>query len=430
MALIAVLLLLMTMSGLAAALAINSNTETLIARNHQTAAQARAAAEAGLSHAVALVISDLQDWESTCATLTLAMSGLLASGGCLPEFDDLDTPQLLRDLTGYTTGLPETAVTYEARVLDEDHPDRGLSTADITTILEDNDEESDANEKIVVRAIGNAGGSAIATIEATIAPLELPAIVTEDSLTIVGSVAVGGTTGGVHTNTDMTFSGNAAQVVGECTASGVTTGSPAVGNCSGGAPSVTIPDVQASDYVSKADYTLHTGGTYSIGSGSPVTCANPCLGAWRWESNEWRVTSQGNLTPTDGTYYVETDVTISGSPGSVATPVQMSIIAEGSINISGSPVLTPDSPGLLFVTDEDLSLGGNLTANFAEALMLVREQVGIAGNVAIAGQLMVQNAASVSTLVTTNGINGNVTITYNGSLDGKFVTVSAWRLVP
>ena len=55
-ALIGVLLLLMMMSALVAALGVSARTETLVARNHQSAAQATAAAEAGLSHAVQVAI--------------------------------------------------------------------------------------------------------------------------------------------------------------------------------------------------------------------------------------------------------------------------------------------------------------------------------------------------------------------------------------
>ncbi|MBI4264798.1 MAG: hypothetical protein HY657_10510 [Acidobacteria bacterium] len=431
MALIAVLLLLMTMSGLAAALAINSNTETLIARNHQTAAQARAAAEAGLSHAVELAIDYLQDWETTTdpdtgmpfVSASAAMSNLLEGDGSLEDLGLDDVPQLLGSLVD---------VSYEVRVLDDDDPERGLSPTDITTILENNEEDLDANTKIIVRAVGRASGNAVATVEATIAPRELPAILTNDDLMFKGNITVTAPVGNpaVHTNADLDFEGGTVSITGDCTSSGDTDGSPTVGTCGEGEPNISVPDVRASDYLSKAGYTLHTGGMYSIGNGSPVPCANPCLGAWRWESNEWRVTAQGNLTPWTGTYYSETAVTISGSPGSALSPVQMTLIAKGSINISGSPYLQPDTSGLLLVTDQDLSIGGNMTATASEALIVVREQLDIGGNASIAGQILVQDAATVSTLVTANSLHGNITLTYTGSLDNKFLAVSAWRLVP
>ncbi len=53
-ALILVLFVLMMMSALTAALTVSGQTETLISRNQRSGAQAQAAAEAGLNHAVEL----------------------------------------------------------------------------------------------------------------------------------------------------------------------------------------------------------------------------------------------------------------------------------------------------------------------------------------------------------------------------------------
>src|SRR5688500_9890562 len=112
MALVAVMLLLMTISALGAALAISSTTETMIARNHQTAAEARAAAEAGLSHAAALTLDFLQDSPATYATPTLAMTALILDTS-LAGIDVLETGV---DLSGPT-------IRYEATVLDDDDED-------------------------------------------------------------------------------------------------------------------------------------------------------------------------------------------------------------------------------------------------------------------------------------------------------------------
>ena len=45
----------------------------------------------------------------------------------------------------------------------------------------------------------------------------------------------------------------------------------------------------------------------------------------------------------------------------------------------------------------------------------------------IIGQIIVENAASVDGLVTDNEINGNPTITYNGSLGSGVYVVAGWR---
>jgi hypothetical protein len=107
----------------------------------------------------------------------------------------------------------------------------------------------------------------------------------------------------------------------------------------------------------------------------------------------------------------------------------VTIIAEGSINVSAGPTFLPHSPGLLLVTDEDLDMSGSSTfGNDAnEGLILVREQIDIGGNVAIHGQIIVLDAAANSSLVTANRSHGGVSIEYNGSIGNMFYAVTAWR---
>ena len=79
-ALVAVLLLLMMMSALGMALAVNGETETLIARNQIAGMQAQAAAEAGLNHAVEVATEYIFDWKSNgFASIDLAVDAVLAN---------------------------------------------------------------------------------------------------------------------------------------------------------------------------------------------------------------------------------------------------------------------------------------------------------------------------------------------------------------
>ena len=98
-------------------------------------------------------------------------------------------------------------------------------------------------------------------------------------------------------------------------------------------------------------------------------------------------------------------------------PILLTIIAEGNIQISGNPDLRPEPASVLqFVTDKDLSIHGNLGIPLAfEGRILVREQIDFAGNPTLAGQVIVQNVPTVSTLVTNNVVTGSVTLSYNGS---------------
>ena len=56
-----------------------------------------------------------------------------------------------------------------------------------------------------------------------------------------------------------------------------------------------------------------------------------------------------------------------------------------------------------------------------------REQIDFAGNPTLAGQVIVQNVPSVSTLVTNNTVTGSVTLSYNGLIETVAYTVSGWR---
>jgi len=114
---------------------------------------------------------------------------------------------------------------------------------------------------------------------------------------------------------------------------------------------------------------------------------------------------------------------VSGNHG----PVAMTLIAEGSIEINGAPKFTPDTPGVLFVTDEDLVVLGTPGATFNAGVMLAHEQIEIGGNSAINALIMAEDAANVSTLITGNSVHGSVIVTYNGNLNNDFFTVSGWR---
>lgn len=444
MALMSVILVLMMVSGLCAALAISGNTETLIARNHQVAAEARAAAEAGLSHAVEVVIAELQDWETDgLASASAAISGLLdgpdnqtgttADNGSL-EALGIPRPPARRSLAG----LP--GITYEARVFDDDDPDPArdvtLSADDRIRIGEISGQSViDENTRIVVWARGYASGNAVATVEAIVGPVKLPAVVTNNNLTISGSVTLAGTEGGAHSNADLTLSGNPT-ITQDATASGAysTSGSPTIGVASGGGyGEMRLRAVNAENHLSKADFILDVDGTMTTTSNGMTVSCNPCAGAWVHNASGWVIS--GNDNPTGGTYYIEGglaqgNATISGSPGSNATPARISIIAEGSIEISGNPILRPDAPGLLFVTNGDLKINGNPNTVGEEGQVLVHEQLMISGNPALLGQILVENAATDSTLVTSNTISGSGTITYNGTAPATFFAVTAWRRVP
>lgn len=367
-ALVGVLLLLMMMSALAAALGVSGHTETLVARNHQSATQARAAAEAGLNHAVEVVTTYIFQWSSHpegYANADAAVDGLLGNTGLL-------TPEGLTVGATYTlAGAVNTS--YQAFVMDEDDPARGT---DATTLpdaapadQEDGVATTDNNRALIVRAVGTSLNNTVVTLEVHIGPIDLPAIVTNGDFTISGNATIAGTEGDVHSNGSLTISGGSATITGDASASGaLNCASPCsqvAGDETAGAIPLPVPAVRASEYRMYADYLLNSSGqimceaaagcgAYADGAlvcdavADATTCRNTYGWTWNSGSSTWNL-SWNTPTNPDGTYYAETDVSISGSPGDAADPVQITIIAVGSIDISGNPDLAPDTPELLFV---------------------------------------------------------------------------------
>ena len=457
-ALVLVLLALLVVTGLASAMVTSGRTEVLISANQERAAQARAAAEAGLNHGIAVTIAYVQAYQANgFVNASAAMTRLLRG----PDAD----PATLADngsMAALVNGIPfpparivlnaGAGTSYEAWLMDEDNPLRGLSGADHIRVTETGDATLDSNTRITVRAIGYATGGTTATFEATVGPIILPAIVTNDDITISGNPQINGINGGVHSNGNLTISGS-PNIARNATASGdySTSGSPSIGGQSGGGrPNLTIPPVNAADHRGVADLILQADGRMMTQAGLEVcnaavdndACEEVALpaglipgvpaGAARFG---WTYSAAGpswllndNNATFQATYYVEGDASITASPGSALAPLPISIIAEGDIEITGNPRLQPDLPELMFVTNMDLKIAGTFAQPIAfEGQMLVREQLSITGNPTLAGQILVQNVPSVSNLVLTNGISGNPSITYNGVVGTNVFVVTGWR---
>ncbi len=419
-ALLGVLLLLLLMSALAAALGVSGQTETLISRNQRAAAQAQAAAEAGLNHAVELAATYISEWnangfaDADAAIDALLLGPDLASGTVATDADNgsLGTRAGITVAEEIPLGTRLTIAAginadYEAFVMDDE-----------LAPTEDGNAVNDANSTLIVQATGYAKEDGLTeskvVLEALLTPVSLPAVLTNGDLDIWGNVDVSGTGGNVHSNADLDITGNAT-VAGTATASGTYTGDP---GGSGGAPPMPVPAISASDYLTSADFILTSTGTMTDQFGNPLACCNN----WTFNAGEWRVSG----APTTGTYYVQGSVRMTGNAGSPGSPAQFTIIAEDSIDISGTGDIIPDTPGLMFVTDGDLDFSGGRTMH-APGQILVHEQIKLRGNPEIHGQVIVENAASVSTLVTDNSLAGNVDIIYNGGFNSDVFSVSGWR---
>ena len=444
-ALIGVLLLLLIVSVTTVALAVSGRSEIAISRNREMATQAQVAAESGLNHAVDLTLTVLRQWQPNgFATPSAAMTSLLLGPDNLSGTVAADADNGSLEATGIPRPPARVALAgplgaqYEARLYDEDDPARGLTltAADLVRIVENGQLTTDGNTQIVVQAVGYATDGSMTTLEALIVRVDAPAIIANGDLTVQGNPDVVGTNGSVHANADL-YVGGSATVSGNATATGGynESGNPSIGGYSGGAQSTQpVPQVNALDYKPLADYILTSDGKMTDGAGI-VMCdawadANACEAAgYMWVfagANGWTATSVG-ANSDDHTYYAETDLAMTGNMGNNGNPLNITLIAEGNIQIAGNGVLEADTPGLLFVTDKDLKMTGNKDQVGAEALILVHEQLTLLGNASLRGQILIEDAASTSTLVTDNRVGGNAMLTNNGTLLGTGFAVTAWR---
>lgn len=452
-ALVFVLLALLVVSGLGAAMVTSGRTEVMVSVNQERATQARAAAEAGLNHGLSLAINYVRNWQANgFANASAAIDALLAgpdgNAGAAADNGSLVA------LAGGAPTPPARVVlnaaqnaSYEVFVLDEDNPIRGLSAADHARIGEDSVETTDGNTRLVVRATGYASGGTTTVLEATISQMTLPAIVTNDDLVISGNPTVNGTNGSVHSNSNLTISGS-PNIAENATATGnySTSGNPSIGGLSGGGrPNLPIPPVVVAALRPLADFILESDGRMTRRDDGSLVCdasasQNACRDAGygfvyapsggSLGLPQWNINANSAPNAHEKTFYAEGDARISGSPGTAANPLAISIIAEGDIEISGNPDLRPALPEVMFATHQDLKISGALEQPIAfEGQMLVREQLHISGHPQLAGQIIVENAADVSNLVTTNTISGNPTITYNGMVGTNTFFVAAWREV-
>lgn len=446
-ALIVVLLLMAVLSGLATGFAMTGQVEVAMGTNEVYYAGARAAAEAGLNRAIVEILND---------STTNLLKGIDGLSTAIPtDLVNADNGSIgfKTTMAGGPTYTLSTQYTYTIEILDDDNPllYETLSTAQITSMGENNLTHLDLNNRLILRATGfGPNGTTVRlarVIEVTPTntpttvnnpTLSNPALLVNGNLTIDGNISVIGDSGNVHANGNLLINGASAEVEGNAEASGTFSANTHadIGPGSGGGRSaINVPNIQASDYEHLATIKLAADGNFYAKSGTSwalcstvVTMAALCSDSG-WGSSvssgvrTWSLS--GNST-SQATYYVEGKVSVSGSPkGSGVNPnLAVSIIATGSITISGKPKFEPQNTDKIqFVTNGDLNIHGSAVFEPDDELlniegqMMVREQLSIGGNMTFKGRIMVQDVTSVDSGVTTNTVAGNPTIDYDGTLD-------------
>ena len=442
-ALVIVLLLLAVMTGLATGLTLNGQVEIAMATNETYYAGARAAAEAGANRARAAIIAD------TTTNLLAGQDGVVdaADPAAAANADNGRIDFLLTGGPTYALGTGGQ-YTYTIQILDDDDPSlyaTALTAAQLIAMGNENGNGFvNTNDRLVLQATGLGPGGTTVRIRRILSsrdtllpppPVAPPAgvnaaIVVDGNLAISGNPTVNGSNGSVQANGNLTVAGNPS-IAQNLFASGTysASGHPSIGGSfGGGQPTVTVPAVNASDYLFLATHILTAAGQVqtldnpSTVANEAATCNSPCLN-WTLSGGVWTVS--GN-SATSGTFYVQGSggARVSGNPGSAKSPIAMSIISEGSIEISGNPFLTPQNASLYqFITNGDLKLSGNvdIDPSIVEGQSLVRNQLLISGNPDIRGRIIVKDLPTVSPIAdlsASSTISGNPEITYNGTFPG------------
>jgi len=365
--------------------------------------------------------------------------------------------------TAFINGVPYNGETYTVTVQDNLNDDAA------------NDMTVDTDQTIIAKATGTFKGHT-ATIEAV---LHRPrywaegAVVTEESVTAVGSGSVTGAYATIHSNDTVTLGGSV-------TISGGATG---VNGCNDGGTSNTcnsdpdfyqdLPVFEPSDFKKYADYVFRSDGMiYKPSTGqyyrkngsdwkvdnNPATPAGPWgpvepeLAAFSFHGNGlndgWQVpgsntpydagTGTGDL-PNNKFLYFEESFIANGATGAPGDSWVTTIVSEKDLNFGGSAYIEncetcgPDKgvQKLFLVAGDDIK--SNTFILDITGIIVAKEHLWLGGNAQLEGYVQANNiiGAQASSLVTENKLAGGFSVKYDAKLPGpvpeKKVRVLTWR---
>lgn len=480
---------LMLLLGLA--LTMSSMSGVIVSGNYEREMRSFYTAEAGVNHALSIFRAVNGDPGNTGS-----LTGDLNGDGKF-DFNDIlygsnaSQGQLLTDTryipagyatipsAGLTIGSGLNAATYKVRVYDDDNPVVNYAGAGN---LPPNEGASgaadplvDHNNRIVVRSIGTTATGARTVLDAEIGFIVFPALLTQGTLSLSGSSVISGQYGSVHTNNNLSLSGNTT-IAQSATASGTLSqsGSPNVGGFkSGNQPVIPIPDLKpfpaAGDvlpqnfFISKADLVLvknladltdaWTKLGYPVGSlpasvpangyairTSDHTVQDPSTYGWSLSGTTW--SPSGAAAGNNQAYFTYGDIDINGGTYTI------SIVATGHYHVNGNASFTPYWAGsraialpgiqppfakvdLLFMAGTDFWMNGNAAETITyNGVIYAGEQVKLLGNATFYGQVLARDRASTDSYITADDVQGNFTLNFNNSTGvlGS-ITLIAWRQV-
>jgi hypothetical protein len=337
---------------------------------------------------------------------------------------------------------------YEVRVCD-DHAEEMAAPADPPDLPNANPNE-DKNDRVRIVSTGFGRDNSMATIEMFVTARPLPAILIDGNARMNGNPRVMGDVGAIHANGTLDLPGTpcAEQYF---SSSGAITGDGQGGaGCTNGqadyrpgSDPIEVPSINPADFIPLATYQMNAQNC-QVRNAAGLLLNDPATKKWgNWDCDDggqrWVFSAGAGLLP--GTYYSTGNIGISGSPGSLAVPISMTLIAQGWIDISGNPNFAPNlsQNGVSYsaIAGRDLKIGGNPALPYS-GVMYARDQINFSGNPNMNAQVIADNQGDLpfpnpgtNLVVRTAGgfmeISGNPNINFSGA--GAFVTVAinSWR---
>ena len=388
-AVVSVLLALALLTTVGVALNSVGIIELRTSFNHRASTRAVLLADAGATHALALMRGPLSSHSYT---------DLLLGADSIPNTEDDGV------LAGFGLSdadvLPDTGVVfgrgrYFATVVNDDADPSG-------------DPKTDNNFRLRVICRGETRDGGVADVAIALDALAFPALAVNGDLSLPGNPTLLGPCAGAHANGVLRVNGNPL-IDGEVTAvdtvmlSGTITdaGGAVVVPVSGASP-IEIPQYDPLDYCGSADYVLRDGWVITVGPPRDSAFADnqPVMG-WRWTGVDNTYDLAGNQGQA-GIVCAFGNVSISGNPGSEGNPKieaahddDILIIASGDVNINGNP--------------------SGFTRSYT-GLIYAGSQCDVNGNPMIQGYMLcgdAPNPPGALELAAANRVNGNPTFTYD-----------------
>ena len=179
-------------------------------------------------------------------------------------------------------------------------------------------------------------------------------------------------------------------------------------------------------------YVNGSGGYWDIQSSSIANKSFYAVGL-----DNYNLTTPSSSSPNGG------NVKISSNAGSDVSPINVSVLATGSIEVDSNPnfrsqmtsVQTPElppfvAPNFLFVAVEDLKIRGDASIPQFSGVIFCGEQFDLSGNGAIDGQVLALSNTDVSgSPVSANSISGSFELTFNGGQSVGRIMLMSWRQI-